>query len=134
MRDPDNDLPSGPPQWNSPRRTWLGKFTSAFRGIAQGVEGQSSFAVHLAVALAVVVAAAVLRLTADRWCLLIICIGGVLVAELFNSALEWTCRAVTDRHDPRIEKALDVASGAVLIAAIAAAITGSVIFVEALIA
>jgi diacylglycerol kinase len=52
----------------------------------------------------------------------------VLTAELFNTAVEWLAKAVTRTEDPHIEAALDIASGAVLLAAAGAAIVGLLIF------
>jgi diacylglycerol kinase len=118
--------------WQPPRRSWRKKFLSAFHGIWLGIEGQSSFLIHLAAAALVIVAAALLRVSPVQWCLLVLCIGIVLAAELFNSALEWMCRALTDRYDPRIARALDIASGAVLITSLAAATAGAIIFAGAI--
>ncbi len=133
MKDSGSDDRSTGP-WQRQPRSWSKKFASAFHGIVLGVQGQSSFLIHLVAACGVVAAAAVLQLPLDRWCLLVLCIGVVLAAELFNSALEWTCQALTDRSDERIARALDIASGAVLVAAIAAAIVGSMVFLEAALA
>lgn len=112
-----------------PRRTWLSKFRDAFRGWALAVRGQSSFAVHLVVAAAVVAVAAALRVSLVEWCLLGLCIVAVLAAELFNTAIEYLAKAVSKEQDPNIGAALDIASSAVLLAALGAAAVGSTIFV-----
>ena len=77
---------------------WVAKFRDAFRGIALGVRGQSSFYVHFAVALAVVIAGWLLQVTLLEWGLLILCITIVLVAEMFNSALEALAKAYPAEH------------------------------------
>ncbi len=79
---------------------------------------------HLPVAAAVVVAAAVLRTSVEEWCLLVLCIAGVLAAELFNTAIERLARAVTREHHPDLRDALDIASAGVLLAASGAAVVG----------
>ena len=99
-------------------RTWKQKFGHAFRGLRQGVRGSSSFAAHFAATAAVLAAAAALRMDAVQWCLVLLCIGGVLAAELFNSALESMARAITAEENSHIRDALDIASGAVLTAAL----------------
>ncbi|MHC4176771.1 MAG: diacylglycerol kinase [Planctomycetota bacterium] len=110
-------------------RSWPEKFRDAFRGVKEGVRGQSSFFVHFFVAAAVVMTAAVLGMaTLIQWCLLLLCITVVLVAEMFNSALESLARAVTDQFDPHVGRALNIGSAAVLIAAIGASIVGVIIF------
>lgn len=109
---------------------WRRKFAVAFRGIATGVRGQASFRIHLAASIAVVVTAAVLRMHGWQWAALLLCIVMVLVAELFNSALEFLARAITEEQDERIRQALDIAAGAVLTAAIGAAVVGIVVFLH----
>ncbi len=109
-------------------RSWKQKFADAFRGIREGVRGQSSFAVHFAVAAAVIAAAALLRMDLIRWCLLALCIAGVLAAEIFNSALEAMSRAITRQENPHLRDALDIASGAVLTAVFGAVVVGALLF------
>lgn len=123
--------PSSPPEPEGaaprPRRSWLDKFRVAFRGIKFGARGQSSFFVHFFFAVLVVVAAIVLRCSLVQWCLLIGCIGMVLTAELFNSAIETLFRGLEDSEKERAWPALDIAAGAVLMASITASIIGSLV-------
>lgn len=110
------------------RRSWGEKFRAAFRGLWYGIVGQSSFAVHFAVAVAVIVLAALLQVSETEWCVLILSITAVMTAELFNSALEWLAPAITREYDRYIETALNVASAAVLLASIGSAVIGVIIF------
>lgn len=106
------------------QRSWITKFRDAFRGVRLAVTGQSSFAVHfIAAALAVAVAAA-FQVTVAEWCLLLLCIVLVLVAETFNSALERLAKAVTREENSHIAEALDIGAAAVLLASIGAAVVG----------
>ena len=66
----------------------------------------------------------VLGISRTEWCLLILCIALVMTAELFNSALEQLAKAITKEEDPHVRNGLDIASGAVLVAAIGAAVIG----------
>lgn len=116
----------------SPERSWACKFGDAFRGIKAGVRGQSSFFVHFFVAAVVVVAGAMLQVDAYEWCFLLLCIAGVITAEMFNSALESMAKAITREHDYHLGLSLNIASGAVLIASIAASIVGTIIFLHRL--
>jgi len=111
-----------------PERFWRHKFRHAFRGAKLGVRGQSSFFVHFFFAAAVVVAGLVLGVDRTEWCLLLLCIVGVLTAEMFNSALESMARAITHQKNPHLGGALDIGSAAVLFASLGAAIVGAVIF------
>ena len=110
------------------RRSWPRKFADAFRGLFRAVRSQSSFFVHLWAAAAVVAAAVALRVSLVEWCLLIGAIGIVLVAEIFNTSIESLARAVDAGRHPRIRDALDMASAAVLLSAMVAAVIGVVVF------
>lgn len=110
------------------RRSWGEKFGAAFRGLWYGIVGQSSFAVHFAMALAVILVGLLLQVTETEWCILILSITVVLTAELFNSALEWLAPAITKEYDRYIETALNVASAAVLLASLGSAVIGFIIF------
>ena len=113
---------------SSGTRTWSRKFADAFRGLARAVRTQSSFAVHLGMAGAVVAAGALFRVTAAEWGLLVFSIGLVLMAEIFNTAIESLARGPGSRRHPRFRDALDMASAAVLLAAITAAVIGMIVF------
>jgi diacylglycerol kinase len=93
------------------------------------MHGQTSFNVHLVAAVLVIVAAILLRVSLLEWCLLLLCITAVLVAEMFNSALEWLAKSINLEYDHQIGNALDIASAAVLMAAIGAAVAGALIFI-----
>jgi diacylglycerol kinase len=109
-------------------RAWKQKFADAFRGLREGVRGGSSFVVHGLVALAVLAAAGALGMDAVQWCILLLCISGVLAVEFFNSALEALARAITRAENPHIRDALDIASGAVLVAAFGSVAVGLLLF------
>ena len=113
-------------------RTWWEKFRDAFVGLKLGVRGQSSFFLHVFSAATVIVLAAILGVSLIEWCLLLLCIAGVLTAEMLNSALESMAKAITDQHDPHLGIALDVGSAAVLLASTGAATVGTIIFANRL--
>jgi diacylglycerol kinase len=110
---------------------WVGKFKVAFRGIYFGVAGQSSFAVHFIVTALVIILAIILKLDVMSWLILFLCIGLVLTAELFNSAIETLFRGLSQEVQDRSWKSLDIAAGAVLAASMIAAIVGCIVLVPA---
>ena len=111
-----------------PTRSWRQKFHDAFRGARAGIRDQSSFTVHFFIAAAVVIAAALLPVDRTEWSLLLLCITLVLSAEMFNSALESMARAVSSQPNRDVGNALDIASAAVLVAALGATIVGTLVF------
>lgn len=116
-----------------PRRSWFDKFATAFHGLKLGVRGQSSFFVHFFFAALALAAAVVLECELVQWCILLGCIGLVLTAELFNSALETLFRGLDESTKQRCWPALDIAAGAVLLASITASVIGVIVFVSRLI-
>jgi diacylglycerol kinase len=123
-----------PPEVARPRsrRPWRDKFRAAARGLKWGVRGHSSFFVHFFFTALVLAAAIVLRCDAKEWCLLVGCIGGVLTAELFNSAIETLFRGLDEETKGRVWPCLDVAAGAVLLASATASVIGCIVFVPKL--
>ncbi len=126
------ELPSVETDEAPPRKklSWHQKFQVAFRGWKLGVRGHSSFFVHFFFAALVVAAAAVLECSPVEWCLLIGCIGFVLTAELFNSALETLFRGLPEDIKDRVWPCLDIGAGAVLMASVTAVIIGLIIFLN----
>jgi diacylglycerol kinase len=116
----------------SPRRSWRDKFRDAFRGMGVGARGQRSFVVHLLIAALVVALAINLRVSLGEWCLLLLCIASVLTAEMFNSALESMAKAITHESHPHLGDSLDIASAAVLVASLGAALVGTIVFANRL--
>jgi diacylglycerol kinase len=114
------------------RRPWRDKFRAAFRGIKWGVRGHSSFFVHFFFAALVVAAAIVLRCDRVEWCLLAGCVGAVLTAELFNSAVETLFRGLEEETKARVWPCLDISAGAVLLASLTASVIGCLVFLPKL--
>jgi len=115
-----------------PRRPWRAKFRDAFRGLKLGIRGHSSFFVHFFFTALVVAAAIVLRCDVLEWCLLLGCIGMVLTAELFNSAVETLFRGLDETTKSRVWPCLDISAGAVLMASLFAVLIGGIVFLRRL--
>src|SRR5438105_1140113 len=113
-----------PLQTPRPRRPWAHKFRDALRGLKFGIRGHSSFFVHFFAAALVIAVAAAMGCTLMQWAMLLLCIGGVLTAELFNSAIETLHRGLDAETRERTWKSLDIAAGAVLMASVTAAVVG----------
>lgn len=106
-------------------------FAVAFRGIGRALRGEVHMRVHLVFAIAALVACWVLRVEAWGWCVVIICIGSVIAAEVLNTAFEALCDKVSSEFHPLIKVAKDAAAGAVLVLAIASVVVGLIVFVPA---
>ncbi len=99
-------------------------FRFAGQGIAHAWRVTHNFRIHLAVSAVVVGLAAWLRLGRLEWALLVGCIGAVSALEVLNTAVEELVDLVHPGRDPRAGRVKDLAAGAVLVAAVAAALVG----------
>jgi diacylglycerol kinase len=115
-----------------PRPSWRDKFRVALRGIKFGIRGHSSFFVHFFFTALVLAAGIVLQCPLWEWCVLLGCIGFVLTAELFNSAIETLFRGFDGETKERTWQALDIAAGAVLLASLFAVAIGSLVLLNRL--
>jgi diacylglycerol kinase (ATP) len=91
---------------------------------------QRHLRIHFIVAVLVLVAGFVWRLPRTELLILVGAISLVILAELFNTALETVVDLVTTDYHPLARVAKDVAAGAVLVAAVNAALIGVVLFLD----
>jgi diacylglycerol kinase (ATP) len=103
-------------------------FFDAGRGIATLLANEPNARIHLVASIAAVALGAWLGLSPSEWCWIALAIALVWVAEAMNTALEALADAVHPARDPRIGRAKDLAAGAVLVAAIASAVIGALLF------
>lgn len=112
--------------------TWKQKFVVAGRGLWVAVSEENSFIAHFAITAGVIVAGALLGLEKWEWCVIVLCVMAGLSTELLNTAIERLAKVITREYHPEIRNALDIASAAVLIISIGAAILGLTILGSAL--
>ena len=101
----------------------------AGKGILHVLIFENNFRYQVIAAIAVVALSAILNISKIEWIVVTAMIGFVFMAELFNTALEKLCDHVHPDEHTAIGLVKDISAGAVLIAAIAAAIAGCIIFV-----
>mgnify|MGYP000547417159 CR=1 FL=1 len=102
-------------------------FGYAFQGIFT-VSGRTDMKIHCVAAVFVVIAGVILKISAIEWCICMVLFGLVMALEHVNTAVEAVVDMVTEEYHPLAKVAKDTAAGAVLIAAIMAAIAGCIIF------
>lgn len=106
----------------------LQSFRCAMRGIHSVIRRERNIRIHLCVLCYVLFFAWFGQVPASQIPILFVCFGLVLSAELFNSAIERICDRVHPEFDRAIRAVKDIASGAVLIAAVMTALAGLWIF------
>lgn len=104
-------------------------FKYAGQGIWTLFSTQPNARIHLFILVMVVAAGFWFSISTMEWLILVLTFGIVLIAEGFNTALEFLTDLVSPDPHPLAGKAKDVAAGAVLIAALTAVIVGMIIFI-----
>ena len=112
----------------------LKSFTFAWKGILTCAGHEQNITFHLLAAVVVIVAGFFFHISHVEWMVVMLCIGAVIAAELFNSAIERLVDLVSPEWDKIAGEVKDIAAGAVLVTAIAAAIVGLVVFVPYVVA
>jgi len=107
----------------------LRKFGHAFRGLHTAFSTDNSFKVHLIFSFVAIGLGVAVRLSLTEWALIIMAIGLVFVAELFNTAIEYLVRMFTTEYHELAGKLLDISAGAVLFASLTALALAGVVFV-----
>ena len=92
-------------------------FRYAIQGILLMVKSQHNAWLHATASVVVMLVSAFFRLSAGEWCWMVIAIMAVWTAEALNTALEFLADVASPEFHPLVEKAKDVAAGAVLISA-----------------
>lgn len=107
----------------------LRSFRFAFIGIGRMLASQHNAWIHASATMAVVLVGFYFNFTKDEWSFIIVSIVAVWVAEALNTSLELLADVASPEFHPLVEKAKDVAAGAVLISAIGALIIGLTIII-----
>ena len=84
--------------------------------------------IHAAATVVVTAAGLTLQLPRSEWYALILAIVAVWTAEALNTAFEFLCDVASPEFHPLVEKAKDVAAGAVLLTALGATLIGILVF------
>lgn len=107
-------------------------FGYAFQGIFNTIRTERNIKIHCVIAVLVIIFGIWLKITKTEWMICFILFGLILALELVNTAVEAAVDLCTEDRRPLAKKAKDAAAGAVLIAAIFAAVIGLMIFIPRL--
>ncbi len=106
----------------------LKSFRFAASGIHFMLKSQHNAWVHLGITVVVTLVGLLFGLTASDWRWVIAAVAFVWLGETMNTAFEFLCDVVAPEFHGSVEKAKDIAAGAVLICAGAAAMIGVLTF------
>ena len=89
---------------------------------------ERNFRIHLIAIVVVCIAGIYFDLSATEWALIVVSIGMVIAAELFNTAIEDLVDLVSPQKNPKAGRIKDISAAAVMATAIAALVVGIYIF------
>ncbi len=108
-------------------------FKYAFEGIVQAYIGEQNLKIHTVIACLVILFGFILKISYVEWLVCLILIALVLMAEFFNTSIEYLVDLASPEIHPLAKATKDTASAGVLMMAIISAIIGLIIFVPKLI-
>ncbi|MCD8021271.1 MAG: diacylglycerol kinase family protein [Clostridiales bacterium] len=126
-------MPSKPKKDAERKDPLYKSFSYALEGIFSCIKKERNIKIHLIFAVLVILAGIILGISITEWCICFTLFGLILSLELVNTAVEAVVDLVTEERKPLAKLAKDTAAGAVLIAAIMAAIVGCIIFMPKLV-
>lgn len=100
----------------------------AFSGLKMIWKNERNFRIQILVAIAVISAGIILKISHQDWVAVFLLITLVLISEAFNSVMEALADTISKEYRVSIGYAKDVSAGAVLISATAAVVSGIAIF------
>jgi diacylglycerol kinase len=116
-------------QKNFSTRKRIQSFKHAFNGLRILLCEESNARIHFCIAICVLAAGFVFKISTTEWIIVVFCIGFVFALELLNSAIENMADFVSKEYHDLIKKTKDLSAGAVFIGSIVSAIIGLIIFV-----
>ena len=109
-------------------RTFFRSLRHALHGLCRIFREEQNFRAQVAAALLAVAASIALRIALWEAIVIILLCAGILVLEVLNTIVERLSDAVQPRLSHVVREVKDMMAGTVLLAAVAAAIVGAVIF------
>ncbi|MBC8134443.1 MAG: diacylglycerol kinase family protein [Fibrella sp.] len=110
----------------------VASFGHAIDGVRETFRAERNFRFHVLASILVLIAGFALHISPLRIVAVFFAIALVMVTELFNTAMEAAVDLAMPEHHLLAKRAKDASAGAVLIAAICAAVAGAIVFLPAL--
>jgi len=107
-------------------------FNYAIEGLKHTLKTQRNMRIHFVVAAAVIFLGIMLNLNTTEFIMLLSAVTLVIVAEMFNTALEFAVDIFTKEFHHMAKMAKDIAAGCVLVSSIYALVVGYLIFFKSI--
>jgi diacylglycerol kinase len=106
----------------------LNSFKYAFKGLAVAIKEEQNFRIHLLAVIITVIAGAFFKLSVAEWTIIVLTMGLVLAAELFNTAIEDIVNFISPQYNKAAGRIKDISAAAVMATAITALLITIYIF------
>ncbi|MDX6376561.1 MAG: diacylglycerol kinase [Gaiellaceae bacterium] len=116
----------------APASSVVASLNYAFEGVIYALRTQRNMRVHFVASAVALIAGLAVGVSRGELLALLIAASLVIVAELFNTAIEAAIDVATTSFDPRAKVAKDVAAGAVLVCAFVALAVAYTVFADRL--
>lgn len=103
-------------------------FRYAYEGLISAFKEEPNLKFHFLAGFLVIILGLLLNISKTDWAVILILIGFVIAVELTNTAIEAVVNGFTTANHPSAKIAKDISAGAVLVAALTAAIVGALVF------
>ena len=115
------------------KKRLINSFKYAFEGILQAYGGEKNLKIHTVIVILVIIFGFILKISYTEWLVCLVLIGLVLMAEFFNTSIEYLVDLVSPEIHPLTKATKDTASAGLLMMSIISVIIGLMIFVPKLI-
>jgi diacylglycerol kinase (ATP) len=109
-------------------KSQIDSFRYAIEGVVHVFRTQKHMRFHIFAVVLVLITGLLCHFSTNQMVALILGMGGVLVAEMMNTAIETAVDLVTQTYHPLAKLAKDIAAGAVLVMATTAGLVGFILF------
>ena len=107
-------------------------FKNARKGFRLVVKSERNLSVHLIVASVVIALGFLFQFTGIEFCIALMAIANVIVAEMLNTAIEFALDSIYhNKYSRMVGMAKDISAGAVMFATFVSAIIGIILFGKA---
>ncbi|MEA3490031.1 MAG: diacylglycerol kinase [Candidatus Omnitrophota bacterium] len=120
--------------YRKPERFFNNRFVqsvnAALEGVVHTLQTERNMRLHFLLGFLVLLGGIYFSLSSVEFMLLCFAVTFVLVAEMFNTAIEHAIDLISDEFHPRAKIIKDIAAGAVFVSAVNAAIVGYILLVK----
>jgi diacylglycerol kinase (ATP) len=108
-------------------RQWLKSANYAIEGILHAAKTQRHLRYHFFIATGVLLLSYILGVSRTEFLIIALSVIAVLLAEMFNTAIETVVNIISPEHSEKARVAKDIAAGAVFVTAFGVAVIGYII-------